>query len=187
MSKSQQRYVTRYYDTYSTILLPNAWLHRDRRKVQRTKPVAELMMNDDDEEENENEKLASMNQEQTYQYIIRKGIQSIPYEFMSYDGKSTTTTQQQAYVPVPVRSCFNGLTIYRTDVYLNSDCRYDTYNENDNGYASNHYEQACEHVVLHECLRRNVGNGRRTDKGNDEENGFRIAVMPDMKTLWHLV
>jgi len=32
----------------------------------------------------------------------------------------------------------------------------------------------------------NVGSGRRTE-GDDEENGFRIAVMPDMKTLWHLV
>lgn len=149
MSKSQQRYVTRYYDTYSTILFPNAWLHRDRREVQRRKPVSELM-NDDEE----NEKLASMNQEQTYQYGMQQGIRSIiPDEFMSImrDGK-TTTTQQQSYVPVPVRSCFNGLTIYRTDVYLNSDCRYDTYNENDDRYASDHYKQACEHVVLHECF-----------------------------------
>ena len=32
----------------------------------------------------------------------------------------------------------------------------------------------------------NAGNRRRTD-GDHEENGFRIAVMPDMKTLWHLV
>ena len=77
--------------------------------------------------------------------------------------------------------------MYRTNVYLNSDCRYDTYNENDDRYASDHYKQACEHVVLHECLQRNVGDGRRTE-GDDEENGFRIAVMPDMyKTLWHLV
>ena len=93
MSKSQQKYVTRYYDTYSTILFPNAWLHRDRREVQRRKPVSELM-NDDEE----NEKLASMNQEQTYQYIMQQGIQSIPDEFMSIvrDGK-TTTTQQQSY------------------------------------------------------------------------------------------
>ena len=78
------------------------------------------------------------------------------------------------------------MTIYRTDVYLNSDCRYDTYNENDDRYASKHYKQACEHVVLHECLRRKMMNVGRTE-GDDGENGFRIAVMPDMKTLWHLV
>ena len=186
MSKSQQRYVTRYYDTYSTILLPNAWLHRDRREVQRRKPISELTIDVD-----ENEKLASMNQEQTYQYIMQQGIRSMPDELMSIirDGKTTTTTttqQQQSYVPVPVRSCFNGLTIYRTDVYLNSDCRYDTYNENDDRYASIHYKQTCEHVVLHECLRRKMMNVGRTE-GDDGENGFRIAVMPDMKTLWHLV
>ena len=58
-------------------------------------------MNNDDERE----KLASMmNQEQTYiQCIVQTGYtQSMPDEFMSIvrDGKTTTTTQQQPYVPV---------------------------------------------------------------------------------------
>ena len=30
MSRSKRNYTTRYYDTFSTILLPNSWLHRDR-------------------------------------------------------------------------------------------------------------------------------------------------------------
>ena len=88
---------------------------------------------------------------------------------------------------VPVRSCFNILTIYRNDVYLNADCTCTIHTMRMIGDVIKLYKQACEHVVLHECLRRNVGNRRRTNKGDDEENGFRIAVMPDMKTLWHLV
>ena len=71
-------------------------------------------------------------------------------------------------------------------IYLNSDCKYDTYNENDDRYASKHYEQACEHVVLHECLcllRHKMMNVVNNGRGDDEEKAFRIVVMPDTKTL----
>lgn len=90
---------------------------------------------------------------------------------------------------VPVRSCFNILTIYRNDVYLNADCTCTIHTMRMIGDVIKLYKQACEHVVLHECLRRkmmNAGNRRRTD-GDHEENGFRIAVSGDMKTLWHLI
>ena len=156
MSQSKKRYVTRYYDTYSTILLPNAWLHNDRM-------VSSSM------KDNINEKLSNMDQIETFHYILEQGKRNV--DTTSLKGSSIETTQ---YDPVPVRSCFNGLTIYRADVYLNSECRYDTYNEEDAVYASNHYQHACEHVVMHECLRRKM-NG-----------SLKMAVKPDMKTLWHV-
>ena len=88
---------------------------------------------------------------------------------------------------VPVRSCFNILTIYRNDVYLNADCTCTIHTMRMMiGDVIKLYKQACEHVVLHECLRRKMMNVGRTE-GDDGENGFRIAVMPDMKTLWHLI
>jgi len=159
-SKSKQRWVSRYYDTYSTILLPNAWLHRDR--ISSIKRETTL----DNNEHDINEKLSSMDQMEAVQYFIEQGRT-----------RDDSTTYH--YKPVPVRSCFNGLTIYRTDVYLNSEeCRYDSYNKADEVYASNHYNHACEHVVLHECLRRQM----MKSSSNEE---FSIAVLPNMKTLWH--
>jgi len=113
-----------------------------------------------------------MDQMQAVQYFIEQGRI-----------KDDTTQQHSSatynYKPVPVRSCFNGLTIYRTDVYLNDmECRYDSYNKEDTEFASNHYKHACEHVVIHECLRRQM----KESSSNEE---FSIAVLPDMKTLWH--
>ena len=161
-----QRHVTRYYDTYSTILLPNAWLHRDR--ISSIKRGSTLDNNDHDI----NYQLSSMDQMQTVQYFIEQGrIQD--------DATQQHSSTTYNYKPVPVRSCFNGLTIYRTDVYLNNmECRYDSYSEEDQEYASNHYNHACEHVVLHECLRRQV-------KKSSKNEEFSIAVLPNMKTLWH--
>jgi len=146
--------------------LPNAWLHRDR--ISSIKRGTTL----DNNEHDVNEQLSSMDQMQAVQYFIEQGRI-----------KDDTTQQHSSatynYKPVPVRSCFNGLTIYRTDVYLNDmECRYDSYNKEDTEFASNHYKHACEHVVIHECLRRQM----KESSSNEE---FSIAVLPDMKTLWH--
>ena len=115
-----------------------------------------------------------MDQIQAVQYFIEHG--RIHHD-TTHQHKHSSATYN--YKPVPVRSCFNGLTIYRTDVYLNNmECRYDSYNENDAEYVSNHYKHACEHVVFLECLRRQM-----IKRSNNED--FSIAVLPDMKTLWH--
>ena len=116
--------------------------------------------------------IAGMDQVQTFHYILKQGR-------ISKDGGVEVDGVTTDYKPVPVRSCFNGLTLYRTDAWLESECRYDGFNENDAAYASEHYRHTCEHVVLHECLRR---------KWSDSKEGrFSIAIRPDMTTLWHLV
>ena len=88
------------------------------------------------------------------------------------------------YEPVPVRSCFNGLTLYRADVWLQPKCRYDIYHKDDNAYLSKRYQHACEHIVFHECLRR-VLLEKEGGGSSSSGEGLNIAVQPDMTTLWH--
>ena len=90
----------------------------------------------------------------------------------------------QQYQPVPVRSCFNGLTLYRADVWLEPKCRYDSYHKDDDAYLSKRYQHACEHIVFHECLRR-VLLEKEGGGSSSSGEGLNIAVQPDMTTLWH--
>lgn len=78
--------------------------------------------------------------------------------------------------PVPVQSCFGGFTMYRADAWLDSNCRYDVYNEKETEFIGHKEHHTCEHVVLHQCLREKYGGG-----------AFSIAVQPELLTLWHLV
>lgn len=79
----------------------------------------------------------------------------------------------------PVRSCFGGLAVYRLEVYLESQCGYaaDPVRYNPNERYSNAFTphlgkegSACEHVLLHECLR--------------ATRGLRAAIGRDVKVLW---
>lgn len=104
----------------------------------------------------------------------------------------TQAQHHQYYQPVPVRSCFNGLTLYRADVWLQPQCRYDSYHKDDDAYLSKRYHHACEHIVFHECLRRvmMMMMTKMDDEGgsggsNSSGVGFNIAVQPDLTTLWH--
>ena len=154
-SRSYNGYRRRYYDTFSTILLPNSWLHVDREK-ERGSLVGEDV------------ELAKMNQDETLQWILKEGRR----------------LDSDNYQPVPVRSCFNGLTLYRSDIWLEPQCRYDTYHKDDDAYLSKRYQHACEHIVFHECLRRVLLEKEGSGSGGSGE-GFSIAVQPDMTTLWH--
>ncbi|KAL9179350.1 hypothetical protein ACHAXT_008640 [Thalassiosira profunda] len=157
-SRTWNGYIRRYYDTFSTIFLPNSWIHVDR-----VVPRGSLV--------GENVTMAKMNQEKTLSYILSKGRRRQAGE---------EAEQTPRYDPVPMRSCFSGLALYRSDVWLDPQCRYDSFHEGDARYISKKYQHACEHVVFHECLRRTIAEKEGGDGG-----GFRIAVKPDMTTLWH--
>ena len=182
-SRKYQGYRRRYYDTFSTILLPNSWLHVDRDKERGSLLGEDLT-------------LAKMSQDETLQWILNQGrgprtIIDNEQDKGRHDKDDEELVQQQhhQYEPVPVRSCFNGLTLYRADVWLQPKCRYDIYHKDDNAYLSKRYQHACEHIVFHECLRRIMMDGWRGegDKNNktDGREGFNIAVQPDLTTLWH--
>jgi len=167
--KEGDYYDMRYYDTYSTILLPNLWLYREPRPSKQKK----------EKMDKDKTKQQIMNQTQTFHYILKEGRSS----------KSSGAIGDNYYEPLPVRSCFGGLTLYRTDIWLDSDCRYDMYHKDDADFTSSQYRHACEHVVFHECLRRErmmvKGRNRATAGGDGGWDGFNIAVKPDMTTLWH--
>eukprot|EP00985_Skeletonema_marinoi_P016412 scaffold8819_cov101-Skeletonema_marinoi.AAC.4 len=165
-SRSYNGYRRRYYDTFSTILLPNSWLHVDREKVRGSL-------------EGEHVAMAKMNQDKTLQWILKEGRRH-PLSLAS-DNNNNNNGEEVQYQPVPVRSCFNGLTLYRADVWLEPKCRYDSYHKDDDAYLSKRYQHACEHIVFHECLRRVL----LEKGGGGGGEGFDIAVQPDMTTLWH--
>jgi hypothetical protein len=112
-------------------------------------------------------KQARMNQTEILEWVFENGIDS--------------QDSEQPYYPVPVRSCFGGFTLYRADVWLSSNCRYDSYNKKaiSSEFIGHKEHHTCEHVVLHECLRREFIN--RAD------SAFSIAVQPDLMTLWHFI
>jgi len=75
--------------------------------------------------------------------------------------------------PVPVKSCFGGLAIYRASKWLDQRCSYKDLQPEVNAKYANRYDKApCEHVVLHNCLQA-------------IDPSVVIAVQPDMHTLWH--
>jgi hypothetical protein len=136
-----------YYDSFATLLLPNTWpVGEDKRTVPRG-----LL-------KGENVTLSKLSVRGLLDYFLKEG----------------STNSENTYNPVPVRSCFGGLTLYRADAWLSLHCRYDLYNKSVDVYRGKEEHQTCEHVVLHECLR-------------EKYNDFRIAVQPDMTTLWHLM
>ena len=174
-SRSYNGYRRRYYDTFSTILLPNSWLHVDRDK-----PRGSL--------EGEDVEMAKMNQDETLQWILREGTRHHPLPNEDDEEEEDEGQQlHQLFQPVPVRSCFNGLTLYRADVWLEPKCRYDSYHKDDDAYLSKRYQHACEHIVFHECLRRVLleKSGEEGGSSSSGEVGLDIAVQPDLTTLWH--
>ena len=168
-----------YYDTFSTILLPNTWLYRESDRLVPSR--GEL--------EGENVTLSQMSQTQILEWFVKRGTTKKKGNKQQQNNSGTeaaieantksSSSSSGDYDPVSVRSCFNGFTMYRSDIFFNSQCRYDLYNRNDRMYASKRERHTCEHVVFNECLRRMTKN--------DNTDSIRIAVMPDMKTLWHLV
>lgn len=136
-----------YYDSFATVLLPNTWPVGEEK---RTVPRGLL--------KGENVTLSKLSVRGLLDYFLKEG---------SKGSKSN-------YNPVPVRSCFGGLTLYRADAWLSSHCRYDLYNKSVDVYRGKEEHQTCEHVVLHECLR-------------EKYSDFTIALQPDMTTLWHLL
>jgi hypothetical protein len=136
-----------YYDTFSTVLLPNTWLHLESKRMI---PRGGL--------EGENITLAKMSQQEALNWFLSEGAKH---------------NHAGTLEPVPVRSCFGGLALYHAHVWLHEGCRYDLYNKELDVYRGKLEQHTCEHIVLHECLRQKIS--------------FRIAVQPDLLTLWHLM
>ena len=149
----------RYYDTFATVLLPDIFLRSPQRpKPQRPKEDRDIIK--------KFENIVNSN----FQFQAQQMSQS------SNSGDDSETRKLMDEQPIAVRSCFNGLTLYRADVWMQSKCRYDDYHEDDLVFMGRHLNHTCEHVVFHQCLRRTMPK---------DDGGWSIAVKPDLVTTWH--
>ena len=75
--------------------------------------------------------------------------------------------------PVPVRSCFGGLALYRASKWLDQNCSYmNPHPEINAKYGATWAEGLpCEHVVFHNCLQ-------------SVDPKVVVAVKPDLQTVW---
>lgn len=133
-----------YYDTFATVLLPDTFVYPVNGRPNRTaRPEEDVTMIIDN----------NFTSEQLLLWFHKQG------------GASAK--------PVPVKSCFGGLAIYRASKFLDQRCSYKDFHPEINAKYANRFDNApCEHVVLHNCLR-------------DLDPSVVVAVQPDMHTVWH--
>eukprot|EP00041_Stephanoeca_diplocostata_P031977 m.1010871 g.1010871 ORF g.1010871 m.1010871 type:complete len:436 (-) comp24061_c0_seq23:2748-4055(-) len=149
-----------YYDIFATILLPNTFVFPlDKRKYPKLFP-------------NEDETRivhTPRHGEDVYKLFTREDLSVL------FNGGASV---------YPVRSCFGGITLYKPEVYFSPQCQYtiepkvgrvgeSEYNPGDrySCAADDSTEAAaCEHVIFHECLRK--------------ERGLNIAIGRDLVALW---
>ena len=133
-----------YYDTFATILLPDTFVYPvNGRPINRARPEEDTAM------------------------II--GNNFTAQDLLGWFHKEGGASMK----PVPVKSCFGGLAIYRASKWLDQRCSYKDLHPEINAKYANRYDNApCEHVVLHNCL-------------HAVDPTVIIAVQPDMHTIWH--
>lgn len=165
--KGKRKPLPFYYDTYATVFLPDTFSHPLSRRL-----LPHLYHGEDPRLVRSNDQVhGNFTQADIWKYFMAKGNQH----------KSTGN--------VPVRSCFGGFALYRSNVYFKEGCQYKlkediihqhqtaTDTEIDHStttilrYASNKEKRPCEHIVFHDCLAR-------------EQPKFAIAVNPNLGTIW---
>ena len=147
-----------YYIIYRTVLLPNTFVYpvegRFRPVIQDDEDSAFIISDDPG-------LTTSFTQNDLFQYL------------------TDASTREQNGRPVPVRSCFGGLAIYRTSVWYEPKCQYGSWRNKCAPHMARYANQAdkrpCEHVSFHECLREVIP---ATLKGSDLSIGIQPRLMP---------
>lgn len=147
-----------YYDTFSTILSPNTFVYPlKNRKHPKIFPGEDPL------------------------FIIETPAKGQPMEEIDklFTRDDLARMLDMSGPVVPLRSCFGGLAVYRPDAYFHPDCTYSMAGEefNPGERYSNSFtpglgeeSAACEHVILHECIRKH--------------RGFATALARDLKPQW---
>jgi hypothetical protein len=177
-----------YYDTFATVLLPNTFFYPKEMRLNETLHS----------EEDETKVLISNGRLRTQGKVGMLQREMVPYleslatnepiRGMGRPGKPggrggrpmgmmsmghrPLAKASSPSLPVPVRSCFGGLTLYRAEVWFNPQCTYQTSHKADHMYANRDDERPCEHVVFHNCLRR-------------VDSTFEIGVQPELAPIYH--
>ena len=154
----RRKVVPFYYDTYATVFLPDTFSHPLSRRL-----ITHYYQGEDPQMVRSNDQVnGNFTQFDIWKYFAK-------------EGKKLKTGK------VPVKSCFGGMTIYKSSVYFNRDCEYtlskEIIEEQRNNqtsimrYADNKEQRPCEHVVLHNCLSNKIPT-------------FKVAVNSDLMTIW---
>jgi len=147
-----------YYDTFSTVMLPDTFIHPLKRRL-----IPYLYLGEDS---------THVRSDNMQGEVTQGGIM----EYFRSEGKKTDSGA------VRVKSCFGGLALYRAGIYFTRSCQYQldaTFvklnRENQSSimrYANSVEERPCEHVVFHDCLE------------NVVKQGINIALNPELRTIW---
>jgi hypothetical protein len=130
-----------YYDAFATVLLPDTFLYPPKLRLKGTWP---------EEDKSLYWAFNKEAQRKVYRWIIEQG--------------------DNGAVPVPVRSCFGGVGVYKGDMWFNPQCSYSQIDPLDMKYADRRNGEPCEHVIMHNCMRRTYPN-------------FTIAIHPKLKAI----
>lgn len=151
-----------YYDTFATVLEPDLFVYsRDGRL------------------------LPELSQEEAespfFDHAGNANLSSL-YSYLQGSNKSV-----EKRTPTPVASCFGGLAIYSSNVYLDhATCQYSiptaSQKQNETGVIpsgllrytviAEDIDRPCEHVVFHTCLQK-------------QGKSVRVAVDPNLRTRWN--
>ena len=151
-----------YYDTFATVLLPNTFVYPFQGRSNKTLLPGEdpkLVMS------------RSFTAVHLLQWLKQQGrelaattkkegiIAAKPTATPKDHSKKEEMTTMDEYglpvmAPVPVNSCFGGLTLYRASVYFDTRCSHKrTHPEQYHEYSNKMDKSPCEHVVFHMCLK----------------------------------
>lgn len=156
--KKKRTMIPLYYDTYATVFLPDTFSHPLSRRL-----IPHFYEGEDPKLVRSNDQLhGNFTQHDMWTYFVEQGLQNDTGN-------------------VPVKSCFGGFTMYRSEKYFNDECNYtlskdfiETHKSDQTSvmrYANNKEERPCEHVVFHDCLK----NSKRL---------FEISLNPKLVTIW---
>lgn len=117
-----------YYDTFSTILLPDTFVHPlNRRLIQKYYDL------EDSRFVRSNNPFGSFTQGDLTNHL----------ETIASESKTGNA---------PVRSCFGGLALYRATTWFVENCCYNSNTPKLDRYANAEEGWPCEHVIFHTCL-----------------------------------
>ena len=160
-----------YYDTFATILLPNTFTYPMRRRM--------YPHFGKDEDHRYVITKSVFNEHDLFDHIMKEGtcipeqagLATVTEHKTQQKGKEDENNEEGVcYNPVPVKSCFGGLVIYRASVYLEPKCSYNNIPLFVKmRYSAKDYDMPCEHVTFHHCLK-------------EVNESLTIAIQPDLQT-----
>jgi hypothetical protein len=167
-----------YYDIFATVLLPDTFVYPIKGRLIRKHAKME-----NPDLVRSNNLYGNFTQWDLLDYIEMESHKLT--KTRTDDLSSVLDEVPQLSAPVPVLSCFGGLTIYRAIQWFDSRCRYSHLPVNNTApnwlsrYASKSTQRPCEHVVFHKCLHKTLSSDKNSSLS------FSIAIQPAMRTEWN--